>query len=124
MKSLGIILFAVVILTLPKNLAGQEQIKGTWLAEALDNSLIMIYKDEGNYYSGKIIASDEAAFIDQIVLKRLKYNKKKDTWEGKIYSPRRQMEIDGKLSLESADKLKVVGSLYLLSRTFYWTKVD
>ncbi len=104
-------------------LFSQDVVVGKWHAEDLDNSVIKIYK-ESNLLFGKIIASDKAEYIGQMVLKSFKYNQKDTRWEGTIYSPKRKMEINGTLSLESPDKIKLVGRKYLMTKTFYWNRLE
>lgn len=111
-----------ILVTLFSNfLFSQDEIKGKWIARDLDNAVIQIYK-ENNLYFGKIIKSDIDDYIGKIILKNLKYNDSSKSWEGTIYSPKRKMDINGTLSLESENQLKVVGRKYFLTKTFYWVR--
>lgn len=122
MKFIHSILFFLFLVTIQTAMISQDNISGTWLAEDLDHSVINIYKENDGLYYAKITESENKAYINKIVLKEMKYNPKDKVWKGTIYSPKRNMEIDGTISLDSNEKMKLVGKKYFMTKTFYWTR--
>ncbi|MEM6347086.1 MAG: hypothetical protein AAF927_24570 [Bacteroidota bacterium] len=123
MKLIIILLIAKAGFSLayPQN-STQTSILGTWQAAELENSTIEVYEAEDGYIYGKIIASDEKDWINEIVLKKVKYDTKQKAWKGLVYNLRLYFDINVALTLESDKKLKIVGSRWYMSRTFYWSR--
>ncbi|MEL7531519.1 MAG: hypothetical protein AAFN10_09440 [Bacteroidota bacterium] len=100
----------------------QGSILGTWQAPDLANSTIEVYEAQDGYIYGKITASDEADWIDEIILKKVKYDADENAWKGVVYSLRMYFNVDVVLTLESDQKLKLVGTRWYMSKTFYWMR--
>lgn len=100
----------------------QASIVGIWEAPDLENSTIQVYQDTDGLFYGKIIESDRQDWIGEVILKETTYDADEKAWKGEIYSLRRFFTVDAVLTLESTDKLKLVGSRFFLSKTFYWTR--
>lgn len=100
----------------------QENINGKWYAEHMKNAIVEIAENEEGHLYGKIIVSDKPQWIGEIVLRKLAYQADKQQWEGEIYSPQRKMTINGVISLEEEGKLKLVGTKFLMTKTFYWER--
>ena len=93
---------------------------GVWKATDLNNSIIELYKGKDGLLFGKIIDSDEKAWIDKVIFTNGKYDSKEDHWQGNLYSLKRKVTIGATLSLASKNKLKVVGKKFFMTKTFYW----
>lgn len=102
----------------------QESIQGKWFSSDLNNSTIEIYEAEDGFLYGKIVESDEKDWIGEIVLKKLSFDGEDQNWQGEVYSLVRKMSIDVEVSRMEGRKLKLVGSKFLFTKTFYWTKKD
>ena len=102
----------------------QESIQGKWFSSDLNNSTIEIYEAEDGFLYGKIVESDEKDWIGEIVLKKLSFDSEDQNWQGEVYSLVRKMSIDVEVSRMEGRKLKLVGSKFLFTKTFYWTKKD
>ena len=63
--------------------------------------------------------------IDQVVIvKGLKYDAKDKTWGGtKIYDPSKGIRVNVTAEFESADKLKLRGTILGIGTTLYWTRI-
>ena len=63
--------------------------------------------------------------IDQVVVvKGLKYDAKDKTWGGtKIYDPSKGIRVNVTAEFESADKLKLRGTILGIGTTLYWTRI-
>lgn len=120
-KSIRFISLSLSIFMLSLNVYSQDEILGEWFAKDFNNSIIKIYQD-GNLYYGKIIKSDISKYEGQIIIRKMHYFPKDKNWKGIIYSPKRDMEVDGTLSLESIDKIKVIGKKYFIKKTYYWVR--
>lgn len=101
--------------------AQSDAIEGKWFAEELDNATIRIEARNGAYF-GEIVRSDVADHVGVEVLKNLQFDPEQANWIGTVYSPKRKMNINATVTLESPDKLKIVGKKFVLTKTFYFTK--
>ena len=63
--------------------------------------------------------------VDQIVLvKGLKYDASTMTWGGaKIYDPTKGLKVNAEAEFETADKLKLRGTILGMGVTLYWTRI-
>ena len=63
--------------------------------------------------------------IDQVVIvKGLKYDAKDKTWGGtKIYDPSKGIRVNVTAEFETADKLKLRGTILGIGTTLYWTRI-
>lgn len=63
--------------------------------------------------------------IDQVVIvKGLKYDSAKKRWSGaKIYDPTKGIRVNATAEFESADKLKLRGTILGVGVTIYWTRI-
>lgn len=97
-------------------------ILGIWKAAALENSTIEVYRAEDGYLYGKIIESDEEDWIGEVILKKVTYDADDQLWKGEIYSLRMFFSVEAELSMESEQRLKLVGSKWGMTKTFYWER--
>lgn len=123
MKTAAITLISILYLFNPNYVQTDKySIIGEWKAPDMENSTIKVYKATDGFIYGKIIASDEAEWIEEIILKKVKYDVESKSWRGKIYSLKRNMTIAAELTLENSKKLKLVGTKFFMTKTFYWNK--
>ncbi|MEM7658389.1 MAG: hypothetical protein AAF399_19840 [Bacteroidota bacterium] len=123
MKSLIIGICFLLAFVSPTILPAQPaSLLGNWGAPDLENSTIKVYEAEDGLIYGKIIASDEADWIDKVILKQVKYDATSESWKGEVYSLRMYFSVDVELSLLSEERLKLVGRRFLMKKTFYWTR--
>ena len=63
--------------------------------------------------------------IDQVVIvKGLKYDKEDKEWGGaKIYDPSKGIRVNVTAEFETADKLKLRGTIMGIGTTLYWTRI-
>ena len=63
--------------------------------------------------------------IDQVVsVKGLKYDKEDKEWGGaKIYDPSKGIRVNVTATFETADKLKLRGTIMGIGTTLYWTRI-
>lgn len=99
-----------------------DKIMGEWLAPDLENATIQVYKAQDGYTYGKIKACDKKEWVGEIILKKVKYFEAKNHWKGEVYSLKRKMSINVTITVPEDDKLKLVGSKWLMTKTFYWAK--
>ena len=64
--------------------------------------------------------------VDQIVIvKGLKYEADKKRWGGaKIYDPTKGLQVNATAEFETADKLKLRGTILGVGVTLYWTRIQ
>lgn len=64
--------------------------------------------------------------VDQIVLvKGLKYDAEEKYWGGaKIYDPTKGLKVNATAEFETADKLKLRGTILGMGVTLYWTRIN
>lgn len=97
-------------------------ITGKWFAQEIDNSVIEIVETEKGLV-GTIIQSDEPDYVGKKVIYDVSYNKENNEYQGTIYSVVRKMTLNGTFSRKD-DTLKVVGSKFIISKTFFWERYE
>ena len=125
MKNLRPYMFAfctIAVLSVFAFTAKENDIVGNWIATELENSTIKIYKAKNGYFYGKVIASDKKDWIGKLVIQEVEYKSKKNEWVGQVHSLKRKMKIDAVITLEAPTKLKLVGTKFFMTKTFYWDK--
>ncbi len=101
----------------------ESPILGLWFAADLHNSTIKVYQARDGLIYGKIVKSDNKDWIGEVILKKVRYDAKSNTWKGEVYSLTMFFTVGVELSLLSEAKLKIVGTRFFMSKTFYWKKV-
>ncbi|NJO00423.1 MAG: DUF2147 domain-containing protein [Bacteroidia bacterium] len=109
--------------TFAQSPSGENAVKGIWAATEMNNSQIEIYKAQDGLWYGKILKSDDAKTIGKLIFREGKYDATSKKWVGKLIKPDNGMTLTAELSLEPNDKLKVKGSKYFMTKTFYWAKL-
>lgn len=117
------ITITTLVITMSMAFTTQEKdILGNWKAVEMQNSTIKVYKaKDGNIY-GKIIASNRKDWIGEIILKQVKYIADDEAWKGEVYNLERKMSVDVTITLLSQNKLKLVGTKFFMTKTFYWER--
>lgn len=99
-----------------------QVIKGLWEAGDRDESAIQIELKEDGYWYGTIVKTNVPRSIGKLLFKNGVFDPKKEAIKGILIHPDSGWEVNGKLSLESPNKLKVLASKFIISKTFYWTR--
>ena len=97
-----------------------EKIMGIWKATDLENANIKLYKAKNGKFYGKVIDSEQKELIDKLVVTGLVYHEEDNVWKGEIHSLKRGITVDAEFSLEDDDTLKLVGTKFFMTKTFYW----
>ncbi|MGL4630096.1 MAG: DUF2147 domain-containing protein [Leadbetterella sp.] len=101
----------------------EKGIVGNWYSEEMDQSTIQIYLAKDGAYYGKIIKSPKPDHIGAIIFHQLRFNEKEQEWSGTIRQPKKDISINAKVTMVSKDKLKLVGTKLIITKTFYLSKV-
>lgn len=102
----------------------EDKVAGIWSTEDGDNSRVKMYKSQDGTWVGKIISTDVTRSIGKFLFVEGVYNSEDNTIEGTIIIPDKEWRISTTLSIEEPNVLTVLGQKFLLSKTFYWKKVD
>ncbi|UTW63605.1 DUF2147 domain-containing protein [bacterium SCSIO 12741] len=98
--------------------SAQSSIQGLWATG--DNNTVIEITQVQSHCEGKIKSTDnEDVQKGTLILKDLE--KSGDTWEGKIYAPKRESWYDVEITPE-ANQLIVEVSVGFLSRTLEWSR--
>ena len=116
--------FLLAVATFAQSPSAENAIKGIRAATEMNNSQIKIYKASDGLWYGKIIKSDDAKTIGKVIFRKGKYDATTKKWTGELVKPDNGMTLTAELNLESNGKLKVKGSKYFITKTFYWTKLN
>jgi len=100
----------------------EDKILGNWYCEELDKSHFEVIKEPDGTYSATITKSSIPSYVGKKAMKDVKYNSKENKWEGTIISVKRNQELDGEFTFQNENKLKVVGSVFVFTKTFYWVR--
>lgn len=101
----------------------ENAIKGIWDASEMTYSQIEIYKATDGLWYGKILKAEDSKTISKVIFLKGKYEATSKKWVGVLVKPDNLMSLTAELSLEPNGKLKVKGSKYFMTKTFYWTKL-
>ena len=108
----------IVVFITALQLNAQQSPVGTWNT-GQKNTLVEI-KEVGNSLEGKIVASDNAkAPLGKRLIKDIK--KQGDTYEGQLYSIKKDKWFDAKFNVKS-ETLEITVSAGLMKKTIEWTK--
>ena len=111
------VLFLFVLLPLGVAWAGSS-VEGRWLTDKKDATVEV--KIEKGVLRGKLVAAkNPKAPLGLLILRDFKA--KGDSWEGKIFVPKRSKTFDASISLKGA-RLKIEVSAGLFGKTIYWTR--
>jgi hypothetical protein len=119
-KNINIILIVFLfIISSNQNAFGQNMtdIEGKWRSEDGKLKLMTIYKNANNFYYGK----DENG---ELVLSKLEIDKSNHSFKGKMSPPDANIQLDATITIIDKNKLKVVASKYIMSKTMYLIRIN
>ncbi len=117
-------LILMFISTLAMAQKNPNDITGKWYAEELDKSTIEIKKVSQDLYVGVVIESDEPTMLDSRILYDFRKDDDSNSYSGRIYSVKRDMEIDGEIEMLTANKILVTGRKLFFSKSFEWVRFE
>ena len=114
-----------LFLSLTVSAQKEKDILGKWKTEDNADVQAEIYLlSDGLFYGKVIMDKDKKVTNGKIILKKFVYNKKTNSFKGKLSPHDRDMELNATITFESEDKLKVVASKFLVfSKTIYFLKI-
>lgn len=98
------------------------QLEGEWMLADLDNSLVSFYKGTDGYWYGKILKSDKAVYLNQVIYKGMQPNGK-TYWEGTFTTPKSKMDIATKIYLDNNTTMRFVGKKYFITKTYIGKRI-
>jgi hypothetical protein len=103
-----------------------SQISGKWKSEDKRRNFQMeIYLAKDNYYYGRIINDTGGNSKNgTLVLKQLNYNEDEAEYNGIFEPPDAAISFRVKVSIENGNRLKLVVSKLLMSKTMYLTRIN
>jgi Uncharacterized protein conserved in bacteria (DUF2147) len=100
----------------------EAQFVGFWLAKEANESTIELYKGPDGALYGKVTASKKPENVGKVLFAKGKYEANKQRYVGTITPPENGLTLNCHLYLTSDQRIKVVASKFLLTKTIYWTK--
>ena len=97
-------------------------IEGEWLVADLDNSTVIFYKGKDEYWYSKILKSDNAVYLNQVIYKG-KFNHDNSFLEGIFTTPKSKMNINTKVYLDNAHQMRFVGKKFFITKTYIGKRV-
>lgn len=98
------------------------QLEGEWMLADLDNSLVSFYKGTDGYWYSKILKSDKAIYVNQVIFKG-KQAEGKTHYEGTFITPKSKMNIATKIYLDNNSQMRFVGKKYFVTKTYIGKRV-
>lgn len=102
----------------------EEQLRGTWKAPEINNSLIKIYKSDEGFWLGEILQSDQSEDIGKVFLRKGKYDPKTKIWSGELVNPDNGIVLTAELTLTNNSTLKVKGTKFFITKTMNWIREE
>ncbi len=91
-------------------------ITGKWKGEEKKDLIIDIYQATDSLFYGK----DQQG---KVVLRQLQFDSKSSTYKGKMVPPDKDIALDLVVFTETTGKLKLVARKFVMTKTFYLTKI-
>ena len=123
MKKIIITLSVLFVASLLYAQTIESKIIGNWFCVEMDKSTINVYKAADGFYYAKITESEVKTNVGKTILTKAKYNKTENTFTGTMTRPSNGMEINSTIYMENDNRVKVVGKKFIITKTFYWTKI-
>lgn len=100
-------------------------ITGNWKCELKDKPVEMeIYLATDSAYYGKVINDNSSPSKNGIItLKKLKYNKATQTFNGSMQPHDADVELNVSIKIIDKDRLKLIAKKLFVSRTVYLTRI-
>ena len=95
---------------------------GNWMLKNLDNSLVNFYAGGDGFWYGKIIKSDKAIYLQQLIFKGKRIDNK-NYIDGTFTTPKSKMKIDTKIYLDSEEDMRFVGKKFFITKTYIGKRV-
>jgi uncharacterized protein (DUF2147 family) len=100
-----------------------NSITGNWKNEEKDKPMEMeIYLAKDGSYYGKVINSSDPAKNGTLTIKSLRYDEAAKKWKGSLQPPDMNMTLNVTVTMENANRLKMVARKLLMSKTIYLTR--
>jgi hypothetical protein len=115
----------LILLSFGLHIFSQEShsnIEGEWMLADLDNSIVSFYKGTDGFVYSKIVKSDKAIYVSQVIFKG-KLTDDKKHWEGTFTTPKSKMNIATKIYLDSKDHMRFVGKKYFITKTYIGKRI-
>ena len=100
-----------------------DSITGKW--KDTDNPAIVEIQNKGSYYEGVIVEdSENPGVVSTIIFKNLVYNGANSTWQGKVFSVKRQKDYDVEIRMSDSTKFTMTVDAGLRSKKVEWDRVQ
>lgn len=102
------------------NLYGQTKtisLEGEWMVKDLSNSIVNFYKGSDGYWYSKILKSDNAVYVNQLIYKG-KTPEGQTYLEGNFTTPKSKMVIATKVFLDNDREMRFVGKKFFITKTY------
>ncbi|MBV6647223.1 MAG: DUF2147 domain-containing protein [Cyclobacteriaceae bacterium] len=116
-------IFSALMLFTSINHPEAPDIKGLWFCAEMRNSKILIYEITNGSLEAKITESDDPDYLGKIFVRKCHYVHEEKLWVSEITNLNNGIKVEAKLSLQEVNTLKVTGTKFFISKTYYWKKV-
>lgn len=117
-----ILLAGIMHLAFGQPTSAPDDITGKWMNDTGERT-IEIYQENGLYF-GKVVSTIEGGVPEGTVILKDFQHQKNQSWEGKMYAPKRDQEFDSVISLKDKDTLTIKVSFGFMSKSKEWTRVQ
>jgi Uncharacterized protein conserved in bacteria (DUF2147) len=100
-------------------------IAGNWQSEdkSKDMQMEIYLAKDGNYYGKVINDNSKASKNGTLVLQKLSYDEKKQQYTGTIKPPDASLTLNATVTLENANRIKIVAKKFVMSKTMYLIRI-
>jgi hypothetical protein len=100
-------------------------ITGNWQAEdkSKDMQMEIYLARDGNYYGKIINDNNKASKNGTLVLQQLRYDEKKQQYNGTIKPPGASLTLNATVTMENTNRIKIVAKKFAMSKTMYLIRI-
>ena len=122
MKWIWTLVFLTSIISTIISQGNHIQLEGEWMLADLDNSVVSFYKGTDGFWYSKILKSDKAVYVNQVIFKG-KQAEGKTYYEGTFTTPKSKMNIATKIYLDNNHQMRFIGKKYFITKTYIGHRV-
>ena len=118
-------MMALMFLSSGLSMQSDRTILGKWKGEEDASRQIEFYQEKDGSFSGKVINDNgKSPQNGHRIFTQLKYDEQSKAYTGQMMPPDAKMSINATLTFFGDNRLQVVGKKFLLTKVFYFARIQ